>query len=645
MPAFIDRLMGASVRRKLTLGFGTVQLLGVIVTVIALHSLQQLTQRSEALIDSVSLDTQIAAVRLQENEFDRTGKTDAAQAYTTQMQRLTARVGELGASLGANALEPVKQIQAISQRYAQTFAQFVAARHQAQAAELAMAPVIDQIADNLNTLNDSIFTRLHNGAPQQVQQLKANVELQGLIYLLRDQVHVYIADPTPENGKQVSRTADMIRLKGNDLFAQLDSDELQAPLLEALQAVVVYQDRIEDFRVSVDNSQIARQTMLAQAAELQHLSATIYQLQLQGRDRDVHIANLELWLAEAAALLLGLLAAWVMTRLIVPPLKRTLALARQIAAGDLTGNLDAQRRDELGQMMGAMRDMAGQLRQLIGRIGDGTRQLTSSAAELSTVTAQGSEGAARQRQQTEQVALSMKEMVASAQHVAHNALQASEAAHSAEKLSTDGYRMVSENIQRFEGLALNIERSGLAMARLREHSERIDGVLGVIRDVAGQTNLLALNAAIEAARAGEAGRGFAVVADQVRSLAQRTQQSTREIEDLIATLHSGTEEASCLMQESEAMSLSSVTLARQAGDVLKDIRQSAASILAMNAQIATASAQQTQISEQVSHNLQRVRGIADESADSSLQTASASRELSRLGLDLERLVAHFKIQV
>src|SRR5471032_1167633 len=645
MPAFIDRLMGASVRRKLTLGFGTVQLLGVIVTVIALHSLQQLTQRSEALIDSVSLDTQIAAVRLQENEFDRTGKTDAAQAYTTQMQRLTARVGELGASLGANALEPVKQIQAISQRYAQTFAQFVAARHQAQAAELAMAPVIDQIADNLNTLNDSIFTRLHNGAPQQVQQLKANVELQGLIYLLRDQVHVYIADTTPENGKQVSRTADMIRLKGNDLFAQLDSDELQAPLLEALQAVVVYQDRIEDFRVSVDNSQIARQTMLAQAAELQHLSATIYQLQLQGRDRDVHIANLELWLAEAAALLLGLLAAWVMTRLIVPPLKRTLALARQIAAGDLTGNLDAQRRDELGQMMGAMRDMAGQLRQLIGRIGDGTRQLTSSAAELSTVTAQGSEGAARQRQQTEQVALSMKEMVASAQHVAHNALQASEAAHSAEKLSTDGYRMVSENIQRFEGLALNIERSGLAMARLREHSERIDGVLGVIRDVAGQTNLLALNAAIEAARASEAGRGFAVVADQVRSLAQRTQQSTREIEDLIATLHSGTEEASCLMQESEAMSLSSVTLARQAGDVLKDIRQSAASILAMNAQIATASAQQTQISEQVSHNLQRVRGIADESADSSLQTASASRELSRLGLDLERLVAHFKIQV
>src|SRR5471032_626685 len=135
MPAFIDRLMGASVRRKLTLGFGTVQPLGVIVTFIALHSLQQLTQRSEALIDSVSLDTQIAAVRLQENEFDRTGKTDAAQAYTTQMQRLTARVGELGASLGANALEPVKQIQAISQRYAQTFAQFVAARHQAQAAE------------------------------------------------------------------------------------------------------------------------------------------------------------------------------------------------------------------------------------------------------------------------------------------------------------------------------------------------------------------------------------------------------------------------------------------------------------------------------------------------------------------------------
>ncbi|MGV8917969.1 MAG: methyl-accepting chemotaxis protein [Pseudomonas sp.] len=181
------------------------------------------------------------------------------------------------------------------------------------------------------------------------------------------------------------------------------------------------------------------------------------------------------------------------------------------------------------------------------------------------------------------------------------------------------------------------------MARLREDGERIGGVLSVIRAVADQTNLLALNAAIEAARAGEAGRGFAVVADEVRGLAQRTQRSTEEIETLIAALHGGTQHATELMRESESMSLSSVTLAREAGDVLSEIRQSVSLIQSMNSLIATAADQQTQVSEQISHNLARVRDIADESAESSARTATASLELSRLGGDLSVLVQRFRV--
>ncbi|NWA00796.1 methyl-accepting chemotaxis protein [Pseudomonas gingeri] len=643
MHGVADWLMGASVRRKLTLGFGIVLLLTALVTAIALYSIGQLTMRSEALVDSVSLDTQIAAVRLQENEFDRTGQGSAVDAYAGQMQALYAGVDKLQMSLETDAQATLARIREVARTYQQSFAQFVAARRQARAAEAAMVPVMENIAEQLTRLRTQLFQQMRSDPAVTIDQAQSVVELQWLMAQLRDQVRLYIADPQPEAQVRVSQIADRIRVQGNDLYGQLPGDALQTPLLEALRAAVTYQDRVVDFRDSVLNSQQAKQAMLAQAGDLQQLSAAVYQRQLLGRGDDVRMARGELLAAGFLALLLGLLSAWGMTRQIVPPLKRTLALARQIAAGDLTGNLESHRRDELGQMMAATREMAGHLRQLIGSIGDGTRQLTQAAEGLSTVTAHSSAGVSQQRQQTEEVAGAMSEMVDSAQHVARNAQHASQAAQAAEQRSVEGNRVVTLAIEHFEALVLNVDRSALAMARLREDGERIGGVFGVIREVAEQTNLLALNAAIEAARAGEAGRGFAVVADEVRALAQRTQRSTEEIEGLIAALHGGTEQATAIMRQSQEMSLSSVALAREAGGVLSEIRQSVSLIQSMNSQIATAADQQTRACEQISGNLARVRDIADESAQSTARTATASLELSRLGCDLSVLVQRFTV--
>jgi len=638
-----DWLMGASVRRKLTLGFGIVLLLTALLSAIAWYSIGQLTMRSEALVDSVSLDTQIAAVRLQENEFDRTGQSAAVDAYAGQMQALYAGVDKLQMSLETDAQTTLARIREVARAYQQSFAEFVAARRQAREAEKAMVPVMENIAEQLTRLRTQLFQQMRSDPAVTIDQAQSVAELQWLMAQLRDQVRLYIADPQPEAQLRVSQMADRIRLQGNDLYGQLPGDALQTPLLGALQAAVTYQDRVVDFSASLLKSQQAKQAMLAQAGDLQQLSAAVYQLQLQGRGHDVRMARGELLLAGGLALLLGLLSAWAMTRQIVPPLKRTLVLARQIASGDLTGNLESHRRDELGQMMTAMREMAGHLRQLIGSIGDGTRQLTQAAEGLSTVTAHSSAGVSQQRQQTEEVAGAMGEMVDSAQHIARNAQQASEAAQAAERRSVEGNRVVTQAIEHFEALVLNVDRSALAMERLREDGERIGGVFGVIREVAEQTNLLALNAAIEAARAGEAGRGFAVVADEVRALAQRTQRSTEEIEGLIAALHGGTEQATAIMRQSQDMSLSSVALAREAGGVLSEIRQSASLIQSMNSQIATAADQQTRACEQISGNLARVRDIADESAQSSARTATASLELSRLGGDLNVLVQRFTV--
>lgn len=203
--------------------------------------------------------------------------------------------------------------------------------------------------------------------------------------------------------------------------------------------------------------------------------------------------------------------------------------------------------------------------------------------------------------------------------------------------------MVAQAVAQIEQLAGQMDHCLRAMHHLAEESLRIGSILGVIKSVSEQTNLLALNAAIEAARAGEAGRGFAVVADEVRGLAQRTQQSTEEIEQLIASLHSGTDEVTGLLDSSKQLTEQSVELSRKAGDALGQITQTVSSIQGMNQQIATASEEQSVVAEQINRSVINVRQVSDQTSAASEQTAASSGELEQLGQQLRGMVGRFNL--
>ncbi|MFQ6574677.1 methyl-accepting chemotaxis protein [Pseudomonas sp. UM16] len=237
----------------------------------------------------------------------------------------------------------------------------------------------------------------------------------------------------------------------------------------------------------------------------------------------------------------------------------------------------------------------------------------------------------------------MNEMAATVQEVARNAEEASEAALVADQQAREGDRVVGEAIAQIERLALEMNHSSDAMGQLKGESDKIGSVLDVIKSVAQQTNLLALNAAIEAARAGEAGRGFAVVADEVRSLAQRTQQSTEEIETLIASLQNGTQQVVSTMDASRNLTDSSVELTRRAGTSLDTITRTVSSIQAMNQQIAAAAEQQSAVAEEINRSVMNVRDVSDQTSAASEETAASSVELARLGTHLQGLVGKFQL--
>ncbi|RZA15041.1 MAG: methyl-accepting chemotaxis protein, partial [Proteobacteria bacterium] len=346
-----------------------------------------------------------------------------------------------------------------------------------------------------------------------------------------------------------------------------------------------------------------------------------------------------LWLV--AALIASVLAAWIITRMIVIPLRETLQLADRVANGDLTHNEAPTRKDELGLLQTSMHRMTLNLRQLIGGLRDGVTQIASAAEQLSAVTEQTSAGVNSQRTETDQVATAMNQMAATVQEVARNAEQASNAAVSASREVREGDAVVSKAVIQIETLATEVGRSKVAMDELKQESNKIGGVLDVIKAVAEQTNLLALNAAIEAARAGEAGRGFAVVADEVRSLAQRTQTSTEEIATLIDGLHSRTAQVATTLENSRLLTDDSVALTRDAGTSIGNISRSITTIESMNQQIAASAEEQSAVAEEINRSVINVRDISEQTASASEETASSSVELARLGVHLQGLMGKF----
>ena len=631
-----------SVNLKLALGFGLVLAFTAILAIVSWVGLGSLIDRSNWMSDITELNSRLTKLRITRLQYMiADGAEQEAANVMSTLADFKAQQQKLRASfVSPENVRLLDQLGGVIADYEKSLAAMRAGYQSAGITRRALQDNATRAAELTATIQQDVLK-----APADEERATRFQAITGTredLLQARYDVRDYLATALTSNGDGVTRGLDESIAGLPALESVLGVAEAQyvQQLGTALRA---YRDAVTTLRGNMAAIVQARKEMTIQGQDIVKISENLYQLQLDRRDAESASARSLQALFTLLALVLGGIAALIITRQITRPLQETMAVVDRIAAGDLSQTVQVTRRDELGRLQQSMQRMSQSLRELIGGIRDGVTQIASAAEELSAVTEQTSAGANTQKVETDQVATAMHEMSATVQEVARNAEQASQAASAADHQAQDGDRVVNKAVEQIERLAEEVERSAEAMQRLEQESEKIGKVMDVIKSVAEQTNLLALNAAIEAARAGEAGRGFAVVADEVRGLAQRTQQSTEEIEALVAGLQSGTRQVSSVMLGSRELTASSVALSRQAGESLGEITRTVSNIQAMNQQIATAAEEQSAVAEEISRSVVNVRDVSEQTASANEEVAASSVELARLGGQLQTLVSHFRV--
>ncbi|GFM83740.1 chemotaxis transducer [Pseudomonas cichorii] len=653
--AIQGRFANLGMAKKLGFGFTLVLLLTALVAAIGVWSLKSISQHVDGLKQMSSLNSGLLRVRLLEQEYALHSDPKVVEQIHTRIDDLSTLAQSLQEQSPANEAM-LSQVRQALGAYRTSFDEFVDI---SQSKDLALEMAswsVSSVANNLEVLqaglaDDGTWT-LKDSQGQQgaefVEQAGKVSQVSKLMQQAMDEARVRLDKSRRTGSGEAAKTgtieqADQARGLAEELKSQIKDEGYLTVLGEVSTHIVSFTEKLKEYTdLLAREAQVSGQ-LATNARQVVELVKQVSATEDQSMQTQLTANTLQIIGSSVVALLVGFIVSWLITRLIVGPLRSVIGLAQRIAAGDLSGSVQVRRRDEIGQLMLAMQQMGEGLSRIVSGLQSGIEQLSNSAHSLSAVTEQTNLEVSSQKEETEQVATAMNQMTATVHDVARNAEEAALAAQTADEKVDGGQAVVRQSMQRIEQLASSSQSASQGIQNLSAEIQNIGQVLNVIKSVAEQTNLLALNAAIEAARAGEQGRGFAVVADEVRALAKRTQQSTQEIENLVFRLQSGAQASVEQIQSSGELVKLAVSDALQTESALGGIAVAVSMIQQMNQQIAAAAEQQSSVAEEINRSVTSIRASADQSALAMQGNAASSLELASLGVELKGMVGHFRL--
>jgi methyl-accepting chemotaxis protein len=343
-------------------------------------------------------------------------------------------------------------------------------------------------------------------------------------------------------------------------------------------------------------------------------------------------------------LTIGTLVAWLITRAIVSPLKAVVTALKDIAEGegDLTQRLEQRGNDEISELAAQFNTFAENIQTIIQLVSQTSTHLAQASEDMNRSTVNTSDSIKRQKSEVDQAATAITEMSSASHEVAQNADLTAESTKAADSQTKEGRALVNQTLDAIQTLTEKTQTTAQTIEQLGNGINQISSVIDVIRGVAEQTNLLALNAAIEAARAGEQGRGFAVVADEVRTLANRTTQSTEEIRSKVESLQKEATNAVSSILENRDLANATMEVANKSGASLDSITDAVSHITSMTMQIASAAEEQSSVAEQINQSIVNINQMADDADAQAHSISENSEKLSVTSETLNALVNRFK---
>ncbi|WP_115719619.1 methyl-accepting chemotaxis protein [Gallaecimonas mangrovi] len=456
------------------------------------------------------------------------------------------------------------------------------------------------------------------------------------------------------NAEQLLKTA-----INHSLSDQLEGKEQQ--LFSQLQLIVEHHDAfekdafafIDKIKSGVEPASLRSEATLLEQRQQglnKELVAYIDKIQSIGEavamnaEADERHALWQSILLTSIALLVGIITSVVISRQIVTYVAKAREVAEQMASGNFDVDIEVNRKDELGKLLLCMNQMANSLSRMVSTIMGHSGQMAQSADHLSQMARKNRQAVNQQQQNTEQASSAIHQMSVTISQVAKNAQDTLHSSNQASGAIRQGSHTMDKTQRLSEAAVASTDQSREMIDELRTSTDKIKEFINIVNGIAEQTNLLALNAAIEAARAGEQGRGFAVVADEVRALASRSQDATKEIQELIANLVGNASSAVDVIYQSSEKIMETSRHINLAKDELSSGFEALNNLNDANALMATASEQQSAAADEISRSVVDIRDAGQIVLASTTDTEAACDDLNRQALELKTLMSQFKVK-